>query len=238
MKRLLLFLPGLMALAANNASAVDAPRGSVLELHSCELFAGGCVVSSEAPQGGRYMLRAWKFSGGSFHGVELDGLQVAALQVSPDNLAAPGAKSGEAVIYLPESASATQREALASWLKSTQPDFQPSRTDTKVVSLRFERTDEGYVVSAGESISVRTAPFQRCDAFACGESLWYEPRSQTSLFTVALDHSEKISEPLLQLKWSDGGKRNVFLGRFGSPESTKNLYVGIDELCGPTKTLF
>src|SRR5262245_33255439 len=84
------------------AFADDQPRGSLMEVHSCELYAGGCVVSSEATLGGRYMLRAWNFTGGSFGGAELAGLQVALLESSSDNLAASKTAADRAVVYLPE----------------------------------------------------------------------------------------------------------------------------------------
>src|SRR5690349_4149752 len=104
MKRLA-FL-ALFSLAFSRAFAGETPRGSLLELHSCELYAGGCVISSESTLNGRYMLRAWDFAGGELNGVDFKGLQVAVLQSSPDNLAADNSKSGEAVVYLPQTATA------------------------------------------------------------------------------------------------------------------------------------
>src|SRR5215471_5968028 len=66
MKSLAFLLTALACFFCRQTLAASQPRGSMLELHSCELYAGGCVVSSEATQGGRYMLRAWHFSDGSF----------------------------------------------------------------------------------------------------------------------------------------------------------------------------
>src|SRR5881409_3186914 len=102
MKKLTLLLMGLTCLTFNAVFANDPPRGSLLELHSCELYAGGCVVSSEATLGGRYMLRAWNFSGGQFANTDLAGLQVALLESSPDNLAASKTTADRAIIYLPQ----------------------------------------------------------------------------------------------------------------------------------------
>jgi hypothetical protein len=238
MKQLVLLLAGLIGLTLNHTLAGEVPRGRLMELHSCEVFAGGCVVSSEATQGGRYMLRAWDFTGGSFNGIDLKGSQLAVLQLSPDNLAATDSKSGDAVVYLPQGATPGQRDALVAWLKSSQPDFHPARTQTRVVPLQFSRTDRGYSFSAGDFVSLNTAAFQRCEMFTCGEALWYQPRTATSLFTVVVDHSSQISEPLLALKWDDAGKRNVFLARFGQPDSAKGLFVSLDDVCGPVKTVF
>lgn len=232
-------LLGIIGLATGPALADDAtPRGSLLELHSCEVFAGGCIVSSEAPQSARYMLRAWDFTGGSFDHTDLAGLKLAVLQVSPDNLAAEDSRSGRAVIYLPASATSLQRKALVKWLRTSQPDFHPSSTRTRILPLHFTRSCEVYSLIAGNSIFVETRPFTPHEIFTCGETLWYQPRTPTSLFTVVVDQSSRISEPLLELKWDDHAKRSIFLGRFGEPVSARNLYVSLKELYGASKAVF
>jgi len=53
MKRAGYYLIGLTCLVAPCLWAEAPVRGSMLELHSCELYAGGCVVSSEATQRGQ-----------------------------------------------------------------------------------------------------------------------------------------------------------------------------------------
>ena len=232
MKRLVYLVSGLAGFGLNLAVAGDMPpRGNLLELHSCALYAGGCVVSSEATLEGRYMLRAWNFTSGTFNGTSLSGLGVAVLQSSSDNLAIPESKSGDAVIYLPQGATRAQLDALVAWLKSSQPDFHPATACTRVVPLGFTRSQTGDTFSAGDFISVKASSFARCQAFACGESLWYQPRSVTSLFTVAEDQGSQITEPLLELKWADAGKRSVFLARFGEPVAAKSLYVTLADLC-------
>ncbi|MBC8094184.1 MAG: DUF1326 domain-containing protein, partial [Akkermansiaceae bacterium] len=135
MKRFLSLCLVTLGLISNPVLATEAPRGNLLELHSCELYAGGCTVSAEAPQGGRYMLRIWDFSGGTFKDTAFQGLRLAVLQASPDNLAANDSKSGAAVVYLPQAATQPQRDALLAWLKSSQPDFQPQSLQTRVEPL-------------------------------------------------------------------------------------------------------
>ena len=65
MKKIAFLSAILGCLSLHPVFADDQPRGSLMEVHSCELYAGGCVVSSEATLGGRYMLRAWNFTGGT-----------------------------------------------------------------------------------------------------------------------------------------------------------------------------
>ena len=55
------------------------------------------------------MLRVWDFSGGKVDETDFKGLRLAVLQSSPDNLAAKNSKSGDAVVYLPETATGSPR---------------------------------------------------------------------------------------------------------------------------------
>jgi hypothetical protein len=239
MKLLPVVLTSLSCLLCRQTLAESQPRGSVLELHSCELYAGGCIVSSEATLGGRYMLRAWNFTDGSFRGTDLTGLNLAVLQSSSDNLAAPQAQPGSVVVYLPAKATTTQREALLGWLKSSQPDLAGSANfQSRIVPIQFVKVNAGYALTAGEFVSIKTAALESCASGACGEALWYTPRAETSVFTVMVDRSSTVDEPLLQLKWAEAGRRSIFLGKFGESTPTRNLYVSSAELCGPTAKLF
>ena len=240
MKKLSLLFTGILGftVTATATFAADAPHGSLMEIHSCEVYAGPCTVSAEAPQEGRYMARAWDFTGGTFNGTDFAGLRIAVLQESPDNLAESDSKSGDAVVYLPKTATLAQRDALVAWLKSSQPDFHPAKLETRVVPLQFTKSEKGYAFTAGNFLQVKTAPLNLCDMGNCGETLWYQPRAQTSVFTVVLNSGSKVSEPLLKLRWDGGGNRNIFLGRFGQSIPAKDLYVSLPELCGPSQSLF
>ncbi len=232
MKRIGYWLMGLSWLAAQQLWAGSAVRGTLLELHSCELYAGGCVVSSEATQRGHYLLRAWTFAQGQFAGENLGGLQLAVLETSPDNLAAENTTGDQAVVYLPQKATPAQRAALAAWLRAKAPDLQRATLKSRIAPITLDQTQDGYAFSAGTFVSVQTAPLESCAAGSCGEGLWYKPRMTTSEFAVAVDRASRVQEPWLRLKWIDGGKRSVFLAKFGEPGPDKDVYVTCADLCG------
>jgi hypothetical protein len=238
MKKLTFLAAILGCFGLYSASANDQPRGSLMEVHSCELYAGGCVVSSEATLGGRYMLRAWNFSGGSFAGTDLAGLQVALLESSSDNLAASKTTADHAIVYLPESATANQRKTLLAWLKSNAPELKSAKLQTRVAPLRLEKSGNGYEFSAGNTVSVSASSSAACDMGSCGEELWYTPRSTTTVFTVVANRSSHVSEPSMKLKWDDAGKRSVFLAKFGETASAKEIYVTAADFCGTEAKLF
>ena len=151
---------------------------------------------------------------------------------------AEGAKADHVVAYLPKEATEPQREALLAWLKATVPGLDSQKFASRTVSLKFSQNETACDFSAGDFVSVKSASMESCAMGGCGESLWYTPRAKTSIFTVAVDRASQISEPLLQLKWQDGGKRNIFLARFGDKVPTPNLYVSTAELCAPGQRLF
>src|SRR5215831_18790559 len=169
MTKVAILLAGFACCLQSGALASEPTRGSLLELHSCELYAGGCVVSSEETLDGRYMLQAWNFTGGSFAGTDLTGLNVALLQASSENLASSKAKPGQAVTYLPQTATNTQRQALLAWVKSQQPGL--AKIQTRTVPLKLGAKEGSYFVSASPYLSVTTASLESCDNGSCNEAL-------------------------------------------------------------------
>ncbi len=206
----------------------------MLELHSCELFAGGCVVSSQSTLQGKYMLQAWHVNSGSWDGATLRGLQVALLQSAPDNLADPSHHARESVLYVPKAATLRQRVALRAWVESMHPELKGHAYETRVLAMEFENAGEGVIFKAGDSVKIKTAPIQACQTWSCGDALWYTPRADAGAFTVAVNAGSEVTEPYLELKWNDSGKRSVFVGRFG--DETKQFFVRSDDpSCGLMK---
>ena len=219
MKRLVAFIIIVLLLGEVHSYATQMPRGELLELHSCQVYIGGCIASSEATQDGRYQLRVWKISDGSFRGVSLGGVEVAILEAGKDNLADQHAFPSSAVAYLADSATPAQNAAVVEWLKQTDPELSKVSIQKRVVPMNLSRSmDNTVTFTAGESIRFRVQPLESCGLTSCGESLWYTPRSRLASYTVGVTTESTVYEPLLQLTWIDHGKNNVFEGRFGYPE--------------------
>jgi hypothetical protein len=223
-------------IAAGSAVADTQPAGKLIELHSCEVFAGGCVVSSEAPQESRYMLQVWDLTGGSWQGVDLTGLKAAVLESSSQNLADVGARPDSAVVYLTPDATGVQRGAIIAWLKSRDGKLAASSIQTRVTPISLTSSGTAVQVKVGEFATLNTASLGECKDRSCGEDLWYAPAIKTSRFTVALNQESQVTEPLLQLKWNDSGRRSVFVAHFG--ESNRNLFVNSADWCGLAGQLF
>ncbi len=213
------FLAGTCVRAADNHL-----QGNLLELHSCQLYIGGCIASSESPQDGRYLLRVWNFTDGSHAGTPLRGLQVALLETSDENLAFRETNPNAAMAYLPQAATPPQVAALIDWLRSTNPELTHLKLLTRTMPMQFASTHGVVSFSAGNSLQVEVHPFQSCGLVSCGESLWYTPRSSTISYTVGVTSKSVVSEPSLALRWIDHGKNNVFEGRFGEGPTAPSVF--------------
>ncbi len=206
----------------------NTPRGRFLELHSCELFAGSCVVSAEANVSGNYVLRAWQFDHGAIAGVPLHGLSVALLESGNQNLAVPENAATSAVVYLPPSLTAPQRAALLAWAAQ---NTRAKLAGTRMIPLQIAFAGDRIDFSAGRDIAFDAGPPPPCSTLAsCGEMLWYEPRGAATSFVVDQLDRSRIVEPLLTLIWMDHGRRTLFSGRFGDPDPV------VPPLCGAPQT--
>lgn len=225
MKLWVIVVASLSCLVGTSLRAADAPRGELLELHSCQLYIGGCVASSEATLDGRYLMRVWSFSGGSYDGTPLRGLTVALLEAADQNLAVTGVQPTESMIYLPQSADAVQSKALVHWLTATNPELSHTKLLTRTVPMNFAHAGSSVSFAAGDSIQIETKPFEPCGLISCGESLWYTPRSTVTSYTVDVTSKAIVQEPALALRWVDHGKNNIFDCRFGDGATVSAAFV-------------
>jgi hypothetical protein len=209
----LLAVPAFASQRDNDKDTV--PRGETVEVHSCELYTGGCTASAQYDSGGRSLLRIWKFNDGQENGVNLAGLRLGALEVSDENLARREIQPKQTVLYLPAGASAEQREALVAWVKRANPEIGSSAVSEKVAKIEYDRSGGAICAKVGEEIALQTRPMGHCDSGSCGESLWYSPKSNVGRFTVLVDEQCTLSEPAVFLKRQEHGIRSVFFAEFG-----------------------
>jgi hypothetical protein len=181
-------------------------------------------------QAGNYQLRVWQFNAGVMADVPLQGLTVALLEKSTEdqNLADHG-NASDAVAYLPPGLTSAQRAALLAWAQlNTTAKLDDAHI--KIAPISMAITGQQISFSAGATVTFAGDTPTPCPPGACGELLWYQPRTASSSFVVDQVGQSNIVEPLLGLHWMDHGRKTIFLGRFGYPE------VSIPGLCGAPQT--
>jgi len=187
------------------------PFGEFIELHSCDLYTGGCTASAESTLLGRQVFRAWSIERGAWNGQDLTNLKVAVLETGSRNLAEKGALADRAEIFVPKNLSQAKREALVSWATAQHP--LPPGTSVIESKIVYKRSGQEAVVTVGDTVSLTTMPIGKCSSGACGQSLWYEPQGDHSTFEVVASRTSKIREATLF--WADHDRPNVFLASFG-----------------------
>ena len=97
------------------------PFGEFVELHSCDLYTGGCTASAESTLLGRQVFRVWSIESGEWNGQDLTHLKVAVLEKGSKNLAEKGALADTAEIFVPKGLAQAKRDALSSWAVAQHP---------------------------------------------------------------------------------------------------------------------
>jgi hypothetical protein len=190
------------------------PRGEFVELHSCDLYTGGCTVSSESTLLGRQLFRVWSIQQGTWNNQSLADLKVALLELGSVNLAEKGAFAEKAEIFVPKGLEPARKEALLSWVSSQ--GTTPGSTRVVETAITYQRSGFAADVAVGDFISLSTMAIGKCSSGACGQVLWYEPTVKHSSVEVVASRESKIQDSSLEFLWTDHNRPNVFLASFGS----------------------
>jgi hypothetical protein len=221
MKRLS-FLPALV-LAASPAWAGPIV-GRYVEARTAEVFAGGCIMSSEAETIGKQAVMAWRIDTGAYRGQTLDGLRVVAA-VSGDRNLGIREIGGEApsfvraVVYVDERATDAQRRALVGLAQELSRGLITEVVQITPVAIRFDDTAETIAVEAGQSQltvkkSVEHGP-------ACGAMKWFTPFGVVDSPALGTTLTHEFSGRALDARWSAPNRKAAFFGEFSYEPSAR-----------------
>ena len=107
----------LLGLAAATASAAGI-RGDYVEARNADIFTGPCFSNAEIFISGNRAVMAWKVTEGSWNGVDLQGLCVAAAIDGTTTFSQDQPEKADSVLIVDRRADARQREALIAMAKT------------------------------------------------------------------------------------------------------------------------
>jgi hypothetical protein len=192
--------------------------GEYVEARTAEVFAGGCIMNSEAETMGRQALMAWRITTGVFDGVTLDGLTVAAAVAGDRNLGMREMGGEEptavkAIITVDPRANAAQRDALVKLVRQMSKGLITHVVRVDVAPIRFATSPTYVEVSVPDTLMLTVNKEMKHDP-SCGAMQWFKP------FTALADAAMGVAEELsfdgngLNTKWSAPNKRSAFFGTF------------------------
>ena len=187
-------------LGASGAVGASDPGGRItgeyVEARTAEVFAGGCIMNSEAETMGRQAIMAWKITSGSLDGVVLDGLTVAAAVAGDRNLGMREMGGEEptavkAIITVDPRATPAQRDALVRLVRELSRGLITEVVRVDTAPIKFA-TSQNYVeVSVpDQSIQLTVNKEMKHDP-SCGAMQWFKPFTTMaqSAMGVAETHS-------------------------------------------------
>ncbi len=206
---------------ASAAYAGDRGRvtGEYVEARTAEVFAGGCIMNSEAETAGRQAVMAWRITSGSFNGVALDGLTVAAAVAADRNLGM-GEMGGEephgvrAIMTVDDRATEAERLALVQLARELSRGLITEIARVDLAPIHFAITPKSIEVSATDLFTLKINKDMQHDP-SCGAMQWFKPFSlQLTQFAIGTAEAHSFSGTGLGTKWSAPNKRSAFYGTF------------------------
>ena len=227
------FCVSFLALSASVANAAGI-RGDYVEARTADVFTGPCFSNAEVFIYGNHAVMAWKVTEGSWKGVDLSGLCVAAAVNGTTTFSEDKPEKATAVLIVDAKASASQREALLEMAKSLGGArlSQIASVTTATMSLKLE----DHAMSASEPAHeahgmpqsprasfwaaslarIVTRPLDERD-HACGnEVVAYPPLSHSVTAHPAYTLGHAFEGQGLDNRWDDPNCRSSFVGHFAN----------------------
>lgn len=221
--RIVLSMLGAAALCAAAGPSVEL-EGNYVEARSADVNAGTCFINSEVQLVGNLAVFGWEIKRGSWKGVNVDGLKVAAAVRAASTL---GDVTGEpypvrSMLILDERANSEQRQALKEFARRMTGDLLENvvREERLPISFRVEGEsihEARVTMSAGSLAEIRTRAIRAEDKVCGHEENFYPPLARTDHAMAAYTLENRFSGEAardLNVRWSVPYKRSAYVATF------------------------
>jgi hypothetical protein len=194
-------------------------RGDYIETRSADVYTGQCFANGEVNLVGDEAILAWHIQSGSWDGVPLDGLTVAAAVHAHATLGDPYANPypAQAVLLVDDQATSQQSSALIAF--AHQMGGELLRHAHQIISAPMELAVNPQhhgvaVLRAGQFATVKTRPVNDQDHLCGNEVTFYPPLTQLTHSMPAVALTDSYRGPGLDVDWESHGRRSAFVGTF------------------------
>jgi hypothetical protein len=192
--------------------------GQYVEARTCDVWTGPCFANADTNLTGKNAVMAWRVDKGSFDGVALDGLGVAAVISASDTLGTQQTGPARAILIVDERATPAQRQALIGLAKK-----QGGALVGNVVTVRYApvqlnlcpcKENACAELVAGPA-HIKTRCIDANHDKACGNEIAYYPplaRGVHARPAAAVEHG--FRGPGLRETWREFDRRGAYVGSF------------------------
>jgi hypothetical protein len=207
-------------------------QGEYVEARTADVFTGPCFSNAEVFIYGKQAVAAWKVTQGSFQGVDLSGLTVAAALRSKETFSEDKPGDSRGVIIVDEAADSRQRDALIAFAKEmtggrldevvsvqTAPMGLIVEKHSMTVNMK-EHKHHGMPQAPRASFwapglaQIVTRPLDDTDHLCGNEVVAYAPLSKGVDVLPAYTLGHKFTGAGLGGTWNDRNARSSFVGHF------------------------
>ena len=216
--RNLLMMAGLVGLFPISMAAQEI-RGDYLETRSADVYTGQCFANGEVNLVGNEAILAWRVRSGSWDGVSLEGLTVAAAVRANGTLGDPyeSPYPAKAVLLVDDQASAQQRAALVHFAQHMGGELLKNVAQVIPTQMELVVNAEHHgaaMLRAGRFATIQTRGIGDRDHLCGNEVTFYPPLTETAHSMPAVALTDSYSGPGLGVSWDLHGKRSAFVGTF------------------------
>jgi hypothetical protein len=194
-------------------------RGDYLETRSADIYTGACFANGEVNLVGNEAILAWHIGSGSWNGVPLEGLTVAAVVRAKGTLGDPyeNPLPAKAVLLVDDQASAPQRVALTSFAQHMGGELLKNVEQVIPLQMELVVNAERHGAArfrAGQFATVQTRSIGDSDHLCGNEVTYYPPLTELKHSMPAVALTDTYTGPGLGVSWNLHGKRSAFVGAF------------------------
>jgi hypothetical protein len=194
-------------------------RGDYLETRSADVYTGQCFANGEVNLVGNEAILAWHVQSGSWGGVPLQGLTVAAAVRAKGTLGDPyeNPYPAKAVMLVDDQANAQQQAALLSFAKQMAGELLNNVEQVIPIQIELVVDTEHHgaaMLRAGRFATVQTRSIGSQDHLCGNEETFYPPLTQLAHSVPAVALTDAYGGPGLGVSWDLHGKRSAFVGTF------------------------
>jgi hypothetical protein len=199
--------------------AAQGIRGDYLETRSADVYTGQCFANGEVNLVGNEAILAWHVRSGSWDGVSLEGLTVAAAVRANGTLGDPyeSPYPAKAVLLVDDQASAQQRAALVHFAQHMGGELLKNVAQVIPTQIELVVNAEHHgaaMLRAGRFATIQTRGIGDKDHLCGNEVTFYPPLTETAHSMPAVALTDSFSGPALGVSWDLHGKRSAFVGTF------------------------
>lgn len=218
MRKAVLFAIALFSLAASiQAQQI---RGDYIESRSADVYVAQCFANGEVGLTGNQALLAWHVQQGSWDGVKLDGLTIAAAVRARATLGDPYGEPypAQAVLMVDDAANPAQRQALIALAQHEGGKLLENVARVEYVPVILDVPQDPHdghaVLRAGHLATIVTRPLNHHDHMCGNEVDFYPPLTTVDHATSAVALTDEFHGDGLGTQWTAHERRSAYIGSF------------------------